>query len=194
MAQAHRRMNKGFRAAAWLFAAGAGASGCASAPPPPAGPAAPHPPPSARSETTYDWRPLMVVPFGTLLKDMPLALNEALQFRDAASDSGAEGRDCFSVDGASPPRVLDRRPQSYLLCFEHDRLHRIEAEVQLAPGEAGALLAALCAQWLAGAEDVERSAAGCTGREGGVELGVRLEDSSATLSMTLSDIRPVPRE
>ena len=194
-------MRNGFRAAAWLCAAGAGAGagGCASTPPRAPLPAAPSPPPSAPAERTpaYDWRPLLLVPFGTLLKDMPLALNEALQFRDAGSDSAAESRDCFSMDGASPPQVLDRRPEAYLLCFEHDRLHRIEAEVRLAAGDAGPLLAAVCAQWVGHAEESERSPEGCSGRDGGILLRVRLapgSDASATLSISLSDARPVPRE
>jgi hypothetical protein len=195
------------RAAAWVCAACVG--GCASAPhpAPTAGPS--RPPPLAAASP--DWRPLIVVPFGTLLKDMPLALDEVLMFRDAAgrgpaergpaepAASGApndpESGDCFSMDGASPPQFLARRPDSYLLCFEHDRLRRIEASVRLA--EAEPLLGTLCAQWLGRSQDTTRTPDGCAGREGAVEWRVRTAqgpESSATLSITLIDARPVPRE
>ena len=193
MAQAALGLRRAFRAAAWLCAAGA--CGCASVPP--AAPSAPPRPQAEVAGAAYDWRPLLIVPFGTLLKDMPLALHEVLEFRDAASDGEAQRRDCFSLDGASPPRVLERRPEAYRLCFEHDRLQRIESEVRLASGEAAPLLAAVCAEWLGRAEDGERSPEGCAGRQGGVQLSVRLvpeADSSTALSISLSDARPVPRD
>ena len=231
MAQTHHGI--GARAAAWLCAAwlcAAGVCGCASVPHPAAsaGPSGPPPPTPQSAGPAYDWRPLMVVPFGTLLKDMPLALDEVLIFREAAdrgpadrgpadrgpadrgpadrgparpAASGApqdpESGDCFSIDGASPPRFLSRRPDSYLLCFEHDRLRRIEASVQIAAAETEPLLAAVCAQWLGRAEDATRTPDGCAGRDGAVEWRVHTAagpDSSATLSITLTDARSVPRE
>jgi hypothetical protein len=198
MAQTHRRI--GTRAAAWVCTACV--CGCASAPHPAAsaGPSGP-PPAPANAGPVYDWRPLILVPFGTLLKDMPLALNEVLLFRDASAPASSgtpndpESGDCFSMDGASPPQFLARRPDSYLLCFEHDRLHRIETSVQLAEPEP--LLGALCSQWLGRAQDTERTPDDCAGREGAVEWRVRIArgpQSSATLSITLIDARPVPRE
>ena len=206
-AQTHRRL--GARAAAWVCAACVCLCACASAPRPAprAGPNGPPPAPE-RAGLAYDWRPLIVVPFGTLLKDMPLALDEVLVFRDAAGPAapgspaaGApndpESGDCFSMDGVSPPQFLARRPDSYLLCFEHDRLRRIEASVHLAEAEAELLLGALCAQWLGRARDTARTPDGCAGREGAVEWRVRTAqgpESSATLSITLIDARPVPRE
>jgi hypothetical protein len=211
MARTHRRI--GARAAAWVCATCLCLCGCASAPhpAPSAGPSGPPPPAPESAGPAYDWRPLIVVPFGTLLKDMPLALDEVLMFRDAAqrgpadrgpaglAASGApndpESGDCFSMDGASPPQFLARRPDSYLLCFEHDRLRRIEASVHLA--EAEPLLGALCAQWLGRAQDTARTPDGCAGRDGAVEWRVRTAqgpESSATLSVTLIDARPVPRE
>jgi hypothetical protein len=208
MAQTHRRI--GARAAAWVCATCLCLCGCASAPHPAssAGPSGPPPPAPASAGPAYDWHPLIVVPFGTLLKDMPLALEEVLMFRDAAGPAAAgtpasgapndpEGGDCFSMDGASPPQFLARRPDSYLLCFEHDRLRRIEASVRLAETEAEPLLGALCAQWLGRAQDTARTPEGCAGRDGAVEWRVRTAhgpDSSATLSITVIDARPVPRE
>jgi len=207
----------GGRAAAWLCAAAACAFGCASSPhpSPSAGPSAPPPraPAQAPPSVSYDWRPLIVVPFGTLLKDMPLALDEVLLFHDAAGTSAtgapaagapaagsandAESGDCFSLQGASPPQFLARPPDPYLLCFEHDRLHRIEASVQLAADEAARLLDAVCAQWLGSAEDRARTPDGCAGSDGGVLLSVRSApgaESFATLSITLVDLGLVPRE
>ena len=199
------------RAAAWICAACA--CGCASSPSPApsAGPSGPPPPATAHAAPAYDWHPLILVPFGTLLKDMPLALDEVLMFRDAAGRGPAErgpaepaasaapndieSGDCFSMDGASPPQFLGRRPHSYLLCFEHDRLRRIEASVHLA--EAEPLLEALCAQWLGRAEDTTRTPDGCAGRDGGVAWRVRTAQdpgSPSTLSITLIDARPEPRE
>jgi hypothetical protein len=191
------------RAAAWLCAACV--CGCLSTPhpAPSTGPSGTPPPAPDSAGPAYDWRPLVVVPFGTLLKDMPLALDEVLLFRDAGGRGPAasavpndpESGDCFSMDGASPPQFLARRPDSYLLCFEHDRLRRIEASVQLAAAEP--LLGALCAQWLGRAQDTARTPDGCAGREGDVEWRVRTAqgaESSTTLSVTLIDARPVPRE
>jgi hypothetical protein len=192
----------GARTAAWLCAACA--CGCASAPHPDSSPAPREPPPTPESITpAFDWRALLVVPFGTLLKDMPLALDEVIMFRDAAgaaaceAPSDAESGDCFSMDGASPPQILARRPDSYLLCFEHDRLRRIETSVHVAESESEPLLGALCAQWLGRARDTARTADSCAGREGTVEWRARRAqgaDSSATLSITLIDARPPPRD
>ncbi len=219
MAHAHRRIDAaaraGVRAAAWFCAACA--FGCASSPhpSPSAGPSVPPPraPTQAPPSASYDWRPLIVVPFGTLLKDMPLALDEVLMFHDAGGTSATggpaagvpaagpandvESGDCFSLNGSSPPQFLGRRPDPYLLCFEHDRLHRIEASVQLAAGDAAQLLDALCAQWLGSADDRARTPDGCAGSDGGVRLSVRIApgaESSATLSITLVDAGLVPRE
>jgi len=204
----------GVRAAAWLCAACA--FGCASPRHP--SPSAPPPPTPAPPGTAYDWRPLIVAPFGTLLKDMPLALDEVLMFHDAAgtaatgaragaapapgvpatgSANDAESGDCFSLRGASPPQFLGQRPDRYLLCFEHDRLHRIEASVQLGAGDAARLLDAICAQWLGSAEDRARTPDGCAGSDGGVPLSVRIApgaESSASLSITLRAPGLVPRE
>jgi hypothetical protein len=159
-----------------------------------------------------------VVPFGTLLKDMPVALNEVILFHDAAGTSAAgapaaggsaigspaagsandaESGECFSLAGASPPEFLARPPEPYLLCFEHDRLHRIEASVQLAADDAARLKDAVCAQWLGSAEDRALTPDGCVGSDGGVLLSVRsapVAESSATLSITLVDLGLVPRE
>jgi hypothetical protein len=199
MARTYRRIAA--YAAAWVCTVCV--CGCTSALHPAAS-ARPGGPPSnapASAEPAYEWRALLLVPFGTLLKDMPFALDEVLVFHDAAgaAPSGApndlESGDCFSTDGASAPQFLARRPDSYLLCFEHDRLRRIETSVHLA--EAGPLPGALCAQWLSRAQDSARLPDGCAGREGAVEWRVRSTQgpgSSVDLSITLIDARAVPRE
>jgi len=171
--------------------------GCASAPQPahrapPASTPAQAPPP-----VSYDWRPLRLVPFGTLLKDMPVALNEVVPFHEAGTGAQAQSSDCFSMDGASPPSLNGRRPELYHLCFEHDRLHRIEAQLRLAPAEAQPLLAALCAQWFGRAPDRGPAADGCTGSEADTGISVEVAsagDSPDTLSITLSDESSPPRE
>ena len=93
--------------------------------------------PQAIVRTSYDWHGLLLVPFGTLLKDSPLALHEVLLFHDAARlGSGNEDGDCYGID-APPPQFAGRRPEDYRLCFDHDRLSRIEAFVQLPADGAG---------------------------------------------------------
>jgi hypothetical protein len=185
-------------------------------------PSASAPPPSALAQAppsaSYDWRPLIVAPFGTLLKDMPVALDEVLMFHDtaggpatrsaaagsvaagtaaASTANAAESADCYSLDRAPPPRFLGLPPDPYLLCFEHDRLRRIEVSVQLAADEAARLKDAVCAQWAGSAEDRARTPDGCTGSAGGVLFSVRIApgaESSTALSLTLSDADLEPRE
>jgi len=123
------------------------------------------PPHGAAPDAAYDWHGLMVLPFGTLLKDSPLALHEVLLFQDAAQGGGdALHQDCYAPDGAPPPFV-GRRPDEYLLCFSHDRLIRIDASVRLPAQSAGQLFAAACAQWQGTRAPAERTPDGCEGRD-----------------------------
>jgi hypothetical protein len=187
MAHAHRRLGASWRAAALTCAAGA--CGCASPPhPAPSAPA----PVKAMPAVVYDWHPMLIVPFGTLLKDVPLALNEVLEFHGSEADAPTESRDCFSIDGAAPPELLGRRPEKFLLCFEHDRLHRIEAQLRLAPDETASVPGLLCQEWLDGAADRERTAESCAGRVGEARLTVHLAaaESSRTLLISLTDAKP----
>jgi hypothetical protein len=188
VAHADRGLGASLRAAA--LACAAGACGCAATPRPTVSAPAPVP---AVPAVVYDWHPLLIVPFGTLLKDVPLALNEVLEFHGSESDAPIENRDCFSIDGASPPEVLGRRPEKYLLCFEHDRLHRIEALLRLAPAETESMPDLLCQEWLDGAADRERTPEGCAGSVGEARLAVHLAsaaDTARTLSISLTDAKP----
>src|ERR1700733_7175110 len=91
---------------------------CASSAPKPA--AAPAPAPSPL-DASYDWHVLLVAPFGSVLKDVPLTLHEVLLFRDESARAAPAGElECYAVDGTRP-RFIARSPSPYLLCFKQDR-------------------------------------------------------------------------
>lgn len=180
--------------------------GCASAPPvgtaPPAGALAPGAPmPGASmpgaSDPGYDWHELMILPFGMLLKESPVPLHEVLLFHDAARGP-AEGdlKDCYGID-AAPPRLVGRATEEYLLCFEHDRLARIDAAVPLAMDEAATVFARACAVWRKTAEPAP--AGPCEGRDGAVTFSAHLtpltDEPIAVLALTLTNAadRSAPR-
>jgi hypothetical protein len=131
----------------------------------------PHAPPR---DASYDWHGLMLLPFGTLLKDSPLTLHEVLLFEDAAQGGGdAEHQDCYAIAGAPPPFV-GHRPDEYLLCFSHDRLSRVDASVRL-PGEsASALFGAACAQWRGTRAPAGQTPDSCEGGDGMTRFSARL--------------------
>src|SRR5258707_15738106 len=73
------------------------------APSPRAAPPDRAPPPPATHEpgdASYDWHGLLIAPFGSVLKDIPLALHEVLLFRDDAHGSAAAGN-AAAGNGAS---------------------------------------------------------------------------------------------
>lgn len=167
---------------------------CASKPvPPPAPAAAPVP------DESDNWHALIVVPFGTLLKDSPVALHEVLLFRDAAHGAGpGDERDCFAMDGAAPPRFIGHRPDDYLLCFDHDRLNRVEATVRLPADSAGSLFAAACAEWIKSGAPGRATPDSCEGREASTRFDARLGNEpsptpaqpTVTLSISLTSVAP----
>jgi hypothetical protein len=173
--------------AAPAIAAASGLCGCAASGNATHGaaPAAPVPPES--SAISYDWHRLIPAPFGTLLKDMPVVLTEVLQFQDAAeSGRASEDQDCYRMKGASPPAFLGREPEDYVLCFEHDRLNRIEASVQLPAASAAQIFAAACAGWQAKSPGTPAS---CEGREGSTDFSAHLlisDPAEATAPATVS--------
>jgi hypothetical protein len=158
-------------------------AGCAAPAPKPA---APTQPPPAPLDASYDWHVLLVVPFGSALKDVPLTLHEVLLFRDQTQSAApADELECYAVDGMRPQFVA-RLPSEYLLCFKHDRLSRIEATVRLPADDAARIFADACGLWIKNA--AQAGAEECAGSQGGVTFEGHFEiepDGSAQLSIQL---------
>ena len=146
--------------------------------------------PSTITDASYDWRVLLLEPFGVLLKESPLPLHEVLLFHDAANRGESDSKDCYSIEG-TPPKFLDERPEHYLLCFDHDRLGRVEAAVRLPADEAPQVFARACALWLKDTAMAPGGGTTCEGQSGRVAFTARLTlppgDTAATVSMTLTD-------
>src|ERR1700692_2253837 len=69
------------------------------------------PPPPAAHElggASYDWHGLLLAPFGSVLKDIPVALHEVLLFRDeahstaTADDAATVEAECYAADAPAP--------------------------------------------------------------------------------------------
>jgi hypothetical protein len=164
------------------------------------------PPPAAHepADPSYDWHGLLIAPFGSVLKDIPIMLHEVLLFRDevhgAADNASTADAECYATD-VPAPRFVGRIPEEYLLCFRQDRLSRIQASVRLTAAEAPDVFAAACAVWsknaapkdaasgdaAPAAPDIEATAAGvrsdtapigaaCAGRDGAIRFRGRLEE------------------
>jgi hypothetical protein len=160
---------------------------CAASQPKP--PAPPEPAP-APLDASYDWHVLLVAPFGSLLKDVPLTLHEVLLFRDEAQRAApADELECYAVDG-NLPRIVARSPSEYLLCFKHDRLSRIEAAVRLPADDAARIFADACGLWMKKALVTTEE---CAGSEGGITFAGHFEnepDESAQLTVQLDAADP----
>jgi hypothetical protein len=133
----------------------------------------------------------VVAPFGTRLVDSPIHLHEVLLFREQSHEPAEiETKDCYAVDG-TPPTFVGRAPDEYLMCFEHDRLDRIEASVRLAADDAASDFERACAQWLGNAHPLTKADDACEGRDGDIAFSARLAavpgENTAELLMTLSD-------
>jgi hypothetical protein len=126
------------------------------------------PPPAAHepADASYDWHGLLIAPFGSVLKDIPVALHEVLLFRDDAHGNAAGGNaatgnaatgnaaadatvdaECYASD-APAPRFVGSIPDEYLLCFKQERLSRIQASVRVGVDRASDIFAVACAGWL----------------------------------------------
>jgi hypothetical protein len=142
-----------------------------------AGPDRVPPPPAAHElgDASYDWHGLLIAPFGSVLKDIPVALHEVLLFRDdahgnaapgnaatgsAGADAAAVDAECYAAD-APAPRFVGSIPDEYLLCFNQGRLSRIQASVRVPAAQASDVFAAACARWLKNA--VPATSAGAPG-------------------------------
>ena len=142
-------------------------------------------------DASYDWHGLLLAPFGSVLKDIPLTLHEVLLFRDDSHGAtAAEEAECYAPD-APGPRFVGQTPDEYLLCFKQDRLSRIHASVRLSGAQAADVFAAACAGWMQhAAPGGESGADACEGREGAIRFSAHLDDES-TLSIVL-DGAPEP--
>jgi hypothetical protein len=153
-------------------------------------PAAPPPPAPAPLDASYDWRVLLVAPFGSVLKDMPVTMHEVLLFRDEAGHTApADELECYAVDGARP-RFVARSPSECLLCFKHDRLSRVEATVQLPAEQAVRIYADACGLWL---KKPLATGEECAGTDGGITFTGHFEnepDESAQLTIQLDAVDP----
>lgn len=144
---------------------------------------APAPPPAAHElgGESYDWHGLLIAPFGSVLKNIPVALHEVLLFRDeehgsaSAADADTVGAECYAAD-APAPRFLGRAPDEYVLCFKQDRLFRIQASVRVAAARAADIFAAACADWLKNAAPATTGVGACEGRDGDIRFRGRLEE------------------
>jgi hypothetical protein len=121
------------------------------APPPAAAPAVPV------FDASYDWHGLLLLPFGTVLKDAPFALHEVLMFRDAAHAAQGDDAECYAME-PTPPRFLKQTPSEYLLCYKHDRLARVQATVNLPKADAAQILSDACGLWQRNAGAVQAGA------------------------------------
>jgi hypothetical protein len=155
---------------------------CASAPKnPPAPPAAV--PAAPLLDASYDWHGLMLLPFGSVLKDAPFTLHEVLMFRDAQAAAG-EDAECYAMERAAP-RFLKRTPSEYLLCFKHDHLARVEATVNLPAEEAAQIFSDACGLWQrnsGGAQTAAGAAAGAGAAASGEGAGAQAAANAAPAS------------
>jgi hypothetical protein len=163
------------------------------------GPEQTTPPPAVHEpvDASYDWHGLLIAPFGSVLKDVPIMLHEVLLFRDevhggAADNTSAADAECYATD-VPAPRFVGRIPEEYLLCFRQDRLSRIQASVRLTAAEAPDVFAAACAEWSKNATPSAPSApsaptdapvdAVCAGRDGAIRFRGRLEEEPGQAAM-----------
>lgn len=173
------------------------AAGCVSSPPkdhpPGTGRPAPAAAPGENDTASFDWHPLVVAPFGTRLVDSPIRLHEVLLFHEELrGPADMESKDCYTVDG-TPPTFVDRPTDEYMMCFDHDRLDRIEASVRLAADDAVSVFGRACARWLGNAMPLTKADDACEGRDGDIAFSARLVgvgesgERSAELLITLSN-------
>ena len=159
----------------------------------------------AALDASYDWHGLVRIPFQTLLKESPVPLHEVLLFHEEPRSADIENKDCYAGD-ATPPRFVGQQPETYLFCFDHDHLNRIEASVRLAAADGPTVLARACALWSknsrtdpatvadAAVEEVQLPGNQCEGHDGGVAYSAHVAlvpgDADGTLSITLLDVVP----
>jgi hypothetical protein len=143
---------------------------------------------------SHDFSALLPAPFGTAFKDVPGPLTEVLVFHQPDARRTNEDADCFRPDAVVS--FLGRAATDHLLCFDHDRLRRIEASVALPAAEAPALFAAACADWRRNNPAMALEADACEGRQADIAFSARRTQDSdpatATVSITLVAVSPPP--
>jgi hypothetical protein len=150
----------------------------------------------AAADASLDWHPLVAAPFGTRLVDSPIHLHEVLLFREQSQwPAEIESKECYAADGTAPA-FAGRAPEEFLMCFEHDRLDRIEAMVRIEAERAAGDFERACTLWLGNAQwpgHAQPPAAddACEGRDGDTAFSARLVslpgEATAELHLTLSD-------
>ena len=145
----------------------------------------------AAADASFDWHPLVIAPFGTRLVDSPIRLHEVLLFREQSHGAAeTESKDCYAVDG-TVPAFAGRAPEEYLMCFEHDRLDRIEVSVRIEAEVAAGDFGRACALWLGNAQPLAKADDACEGRDGDTAFSAQLvvlpDQPTAELHMTLSN-------
>jgi len=143
------------------------------------------------ADASYDWHPLVIAPFGTRLVDSPIRLHEVLLFHEQPhAPAEIESKDCYAADGTAPA-FMGHAPDEYLMCFEHDRLDRIEVSVRIAADDAAGDFGRACALWSRNAKPPPPADDTCEGRDGDIAFSARLlalpGEHTAELLMTLSD-------
>jgi hypothetical protein len=191
MAPARRLSHARIAAVAVVVSGAAWLEGCAgSAPARGSAPAAVLP--AAPAAVAHDFNPLVLAPFGTPFKDVPVPLTEVLVFHQPDAARTAADADCFRPNVVVA--FLGRAPAEHLLCFEHDRLGRIEAAVVLPATAAPDLFAAACADWRRGNPPNALEPDACEGRQGDIAFSARRTDGpepdAATVSITLVAVAP----
>ena len=149
----------------------------------------PPPPAPQPLDASYDWHVLLVAPFGSVLKDVPLALHEVLLFRDSAAGAPAgDEPECYAVNG-SAPRFIGREPSEYLLCFKHGRLSRIEATVRLPAAETDRTLGEACGLWMKSAQAQPKTEAPnitvCEGVDGNIAFAADVDKGPDETNLTI---------
>jgi hypothetical protein len=151
---------------------------------------------------------LLLVPFGSVLKDVPFTLHEVLLFREAAHAPVADEAECYAMEQTAP-RLVARTPSEYMLCFKHDHLARVQATVNLPQSEAAQTFSDACSVWHrnegAGHQGAGHPAAGvpgaaqpgapqpdtaqpgaCEGRDGAISYSGRLDQEADQTDVALT--------
>jgi hypothetical protein len=119
-------------------------------------------------------------------------LTEVLVFQQADARRASEDADCFRPSVVVS--FLGRAATDHLLCFDHDRLKRIEASVVLPAAEAPALFAAACADWRRSNPAAALEPDACEGSQGDIAFSAHRTDGpesgTATVSITLMGVSP----